>query len=92
MPRVLIFGRFVLFFWSAEEGEPIHIHVSVKVPSPNSVKYWLLSDGGCELAYSDGSISSKELRRIQRFITLNHEMIVKSWAEFFGPESVRFYR
>lgn len=32
MPRILVFGQYVLFFWIAENGEPVHIHES-KIPA-----------------------------------------------------------
>ncbi len=28
MPKVFKVGRFTVFFWSNEEGEPVHVHVS----------------------------------------------------------------
>lgn len=41
MPRILVFGQYVLFFWIAENGEPVHIHVGVKRAAANSTKFWL---------------------------------------------------
>ena len=46
MPKIFEFGRYVFFFWSAENGEPIHVHVAVKTPSEHSSKIWLTRAGG----------------------------------------------
>lgn len=32
MPLVFTFGRYLLFFWTGEDSEPVHIHVTVKRP------------------------------------------------------------
>lgn len=50
MPRILVFGQYVLFFWIAENGEPVHIHVGIKRAAANSTKFWLTKNGGCTLA------------------------------------------
>lgn len=28
MPRVLVFGAYIIFFWVGENGEPVHVHVA----------------------------------------------------------------
>lgn len=92
MPKVLVFGRYVLFFWVAEDGEPVHIHAAVRRPSENSAKIWLTADGGCVLASNKASIPLKDLRYIMRVITLNHDYICAQWVENFGEDSLRFYK
>ncbi len=46
MSQVFAFGRYLLYFWTGEDAEPIHIHVTVKRPEKNATKFWLLSDVG----------------------------------------------
>ena len=46
MPRVLVFGAYIIFFWVGENGEPVHVHVAEKRPSENATKIWLTSSGG----------------------------------------------
>ncbi len=53
LPNVLIFGSYILFFWSNEGSEPVHIHVAVKRPSRVSAKFWILEDGSCKLANNE---------------------------------------
>ena len=56
LPNVLIFGSYILFFWSNEGSEPVHIHVAVKRPSRVSAKFWILEDGSCKLANNHADI------------------------------------
>lgn len=70
MPRVLEFGKYIIFFWMGEDGEPVHVHVSVKRPMDNSTKIWLTRSGGCKLAHNKGQIPPKDLRDIMDVITL----------------------
>lgn len=35
MPRVLEFGKCIIFFWMGEDGEPAHVHESVRRPMDN---------------------------------------------------------
>lgn len=30
---------YIVYFWSNEEGEPIHVHVSKGRPTPNATKF-----------------------------------------------------
>lgn len=43
-----------VYFWSNENNEPIHVHVSKGKPTSNGTKIWLTRTGGCILA-SNGS-------------------------------------
>ena len=91
MPRVLIYGQYVLFFWIAENGEPVHVHVAVKRAAANSTKFLLTKSGGCILANNNSGIPSKDLRDIKKLITFNHGYIVGKWVESFGSDSLSFY-
>ena len=91
MPKVLIFGSYILFFWVSENNEPIHIHVSVRRPEENSTKFWLTSNGGCLLANNKSKISKKDLNNLSKLITFNHRYICEKWVEQFGYNSLKFY-
>lgn len=46
MPKALLdFLGYTFYFYSNENGEPIHIHVSKGKPSENSTKFWIKRDG-----------------------------------------------
>lgn len=92
MPKVLTFGRYVLFFWIAENGEPVHVHVAIRRPAQNSTKFWLTSDGGCLLANNNSDIPDKDLRDIAKLVVLNHRYICDLWADTFEDTSLEFYR
>ena len=91
MPKVLILGQYVIFFWMGENREPVHVHVAVKRATADSTKFWLLSNGGCLLANNDSNIPEKDLRKIAKYITLNHAYICEQWVEAFGENNLRFY-
>ena len=50
MPQIFRIGPYIVYFWSNEEGEPIHVHVSKGRPTPNATKIWLTRTGGCIVA------------------------------------------
>lgn len=91
MPRVLIYGPYVLFFWMAENGEPAHVHVAVRRPAENATKFWLTVNGGCLLANNSSEIPERDLRDIAKLITLNHAFICDKWKETFGADNLSFY-
>lgn len=89
MPKVMEFGQYVIFFWSGENGEPIHVHVAVKRPTENATKIWLTRSGGCVLANNNGNIPGKDLRDILDLVAANHSLICEKWEEYF-EEAPRF--
>ena len=91
MPRVLIYGQYVLFFWITENGEPVHVHIAVKRAAANSTKFWLTKSGGCILANNNSGIPAKDLRDLKKLITLNHALIVEKWVDSFGANNLSFY-
>lgn len=92
MPKVFEYGEYVVYFWSNEEGEPIHVHVAVRRPTEHATKLWLTKAGGCVIARNDGKIPLRDLRDICRIVILNHGYICEKWAERFGGETLRFYQ
>ena len=83
MPRVLVFGAYIIFFWVGENGEPVHVHVAEKRPSENATKIWLTSSGGCLLAHNRSKIPDRDLSNILELISLNHGYICDKWREVF---------
>jgi hypothetical protein len=83
MPKVFSFRGYTLYFWTAENGEPVHIHVAKGRPTPNATKIWLTRSGGCILANNGSHIRQGDLREILEFVALNHERICERWRETF---------
>lgn len=90
MPKVLVFGPYVIFFWVGENGEPVHVHVAEKRPTENATKIWLTSSGGCLLAHNRSKIPERDLTNILELISLNHGYICDKWREAFHGD-VSFY-
>lgn len=84
MPSLFRIGPYVLFFWTGENGEPVHVHIAVKRPSKDATKIWLTSSGGCKLAHNKGDIPNRDLRDIMQFIAANHALICQRWSETMG--------
>lgn len=91
MPKILTFGQYVLFFWIAENGEPVHVHAAIRKPTKNSTKFWLTSNGGCLLANNNSRIPEKDIRDLSKLITFNHRYICNQWIASFGNDSLKFY-
>ncbi|MCC8126577.1 MAG: DUF4160 domain-containing protein, partial [Clostridiales bacterium] len=73
MPKVLLdFMGYTFYFYSREDGEPVHIHVSRGNPNECSAKFWIKRDG-IELEHNKGNIPKKDLKRIQKYICANRE-------------------
>ncbi len=89
MPKLYVFGQYIIFFWVGENGEPVHVHVSVKRPTKDSTKIWLTRNGGALLSNNASRIPQRDLNNLLDFITYNHEAICDRWREIFGE--VSFY-
>ena len=80
-----------IYFWSNENFEPIHVHISKGVPNSNSTKVWLTKSGGCIVANNDSKIPTKDLNNLLESIAVNYFLIVSEWKNFFGTNEVKFY-
>mgnify|MGYP004530514593 FL=1 len=38
MPSLFRIGPYLIFFWTGENGEPVHVHVAVRRPSKDSTR------------------------------------------------------
>jgi hypothetical protein len=77
LPTVLREGRYRLFFYASDRGEPPHVHVEHE---QKVAKFWL---DPVRLART-GDFSRAEILEIERMVAKNRERIVKAWNEFFG--------
>lgn len=84
MPHSEYFGKYKIFFWSNENGEPVHVHVSYrKSPKCNS-KIMITSDGKCFVKHNKLRIPSKDLKLILLFIESHHDEIESEWLKHLG--------
>ena len=77
MPTVMRIGPFRFFFYSNEDGEPVHIHIQ---RDRMLVKFWLTP---VALA-SSTRFPLKELRKLESMVIENRELLLEAWNEHFG--------
>ena len=76
MPKILVFGTFVLYFWAGENNEPIHVHV---IKDEHEAKF---SVDPVQLVENNG-LKASELRLAESVIEENKEIIINRWNEYF---------
>ncbi len=91
MPSLFIVSGYKVFFWSNENGEPIHVHVCKGKPSPNATKIWLTKAGGCIIADNGSRIPAKELKELMDVIAAQYFLICAEWKKFFLEDTILFY-
>ncbi len=91
MPSIFELYGYKVFFWSNENSEPIHVHISKGRPVPNSTKVWLTKRGGCILANNNSKIPDKDLNSIMETIASNYFYIISKWKETYQLDDVKFY-
>ena len=77
-PTVLESGPYRFFFYSADREEPPHVHVEREA---NRAKVWL---SPVRVARNAG-FSAVELRRIERIVRQQQQMLFRTWNEYFAP-------
>lgn len=91
MPSLFTVCGYKVYFWSNENGEPIHVHISKGVPSPNATKVWLTRSGDAILASNGSKIPSNDLSQLMEVISAQFFMICAEWKEHFVMEQITFY-
>lgn len=84
MPVFLRYSGYRVFFWTNENGELIHFHISEGMPSVNSTKVWILSDGSFQLANNNSRIPFTVLRHILSVMEDNLEDYKSRWLLVHG--------
>ena len=80
MPELFRHAGFIFLFFTREH-EPIHVHVR---GNDGDAKY-ILKEGHFVLDYAH-NIKPNDLRRIQKMIDENSDIIIKRWNELFMDE------
>lgn len=91
MPNVLKVGSYYIYFWTEENNEPVHVHISKGKPSTDSTKVWLTKNGGGVVANNKSRIPQHELNKLLEIIEDQHFFICRKWQEMFGLETLKFY-
>ena len=91
MPQVFKIGAYWVYFWANESEplEPVHVHVSLQVPTENATKIWITQTGRCLLCHNKSQIREHVLRNIMRIIEARSEDVISKWYSFF--HEIRYY-
>lgn len=91
MPNLFTIMGYKVFFWSNENNEPIHVHISKGQPTPNTTKIWLTKNGGCIVANNNSNIPKKDLNKLEKVISAQYFLICSEWKRFFVTDDIKFY-
>lgn len=78
MPTIFIVNGFRYFFYSSENDEPIHVHIT---KGDSNCKVWLEPE--ISIAYMHG-FNSREIRQIMEVIATEIVTLKKKWNEYFS--------
>ena len=82
MPNIYYNGCRI-YFWSNENDEPIHVHVTEGEVSKNSVKIFIRSNNTLDIDYCGYSIRKSTIDKAVDFINSNIMLIKTRWCEHF---------
>lgn len=91
LPSIFTVGSYKVFFWSNENNEPIHVHVTKGKPSANATKIWLTKNGGCIVANNKEHIPARELNELLEIIQAQYFLICAEWKNHFKTDDISFY-
>lgn len=91
MPNLFSVCGYKVYFWSHENNEPIHIHISKGAPQQNATKIWLTKSGGCVVANNNGHIPQNELNELLDIIAAQYFFICAQWKKHFIVKTINFY-
>ena len=83
-----------IYFWTNENSEPIHVHISKGNISSNSTKVWLTKSGGCILANNKSKIPDNDLNKLLNIVSRHYFLIISKWKEYYRIENtdeIKFY-
>ncbi len=90
VPNLFRIKGYYIYFWSNENDEPVHVHISEGQPTENATKIWLTSKGGCIVAHNKSKIPQAKLNDLLDAIQAQFFYICQKWTSAFKSE-VKFY-
>lgn len=84
LPSIFNFLGYKIYFWTNENNEPIHVHISKGSPNGNATKIWITSTGDVIVSHNKSRIPKNDLNRVLAYIRINAPYIVAFWIEYFG--------
>ena len=92
MPSIFEVFGYKIYFWSNENNEPIHVHISKGSPTQNSTKVWLTQTGGCILANNKSKIPDSDLNKLLSIISRHYFLIISKWKEFYKINDIKYIK
>ena len=89
MPKLFMVCGYTVYFWSNENGEPIHVHISEGRATSTATKLWITSTGKVILSNNNSKITDKILWKLIRMIEANSADIIDEWLNRFGE--IRYF-
>ncbi len=81
MPQICKLLGYLIFFWSHETGEPVHVHVCKGKPVKDATKIWIEDEPRIE--HNKSKIPQKDLNRILQWLSANKNFVINKWNEHF---------
>ena len=82
LPQVYRVLGYLIFFWSREENEPVHIHVCKGKPHKDATKIWM--EKTPRLEHNKSQIPKKDLNRIMQWLAVNRAIVIEAWHDYFA--------
>lgn len=82
MPKVCRIGKYIVFFWSDEGNEPMHVHVCEGTPRKDATKIWV--EGVPRLEHNRSRIPEQDLNIIMQWLVANRDIVCKKWENHFS--------
>lgn len=84
LPKALLdFLGYKVYFWSNENGEPVHVHISKGKRTASATKFWITRED-IELVNNNSNIPQNDLKKIQKYLWANRDTIIARWYQYFG--------
>ena len=91
MPKIFTVMGYIVYFWSNENNEPVHVHISKGIPKANATKIWLTKSGGCILASRQDDVNPKDMNTLMEIIAAQHFIICLAWKKHHRVDNIKFY-
>ncbi|MBW3092977.1 DUF4160 domain-containing protein [Bifidobacterium sp. 82T10] len=85
MPEIFSFAGYSVYFTALDRDHGVHVHIA-QGSRHDLARFVLGADGTVSLAHNKGGLPSKDIRRLQFFLTANYEDILLAWSMFFGKD------
>ncbi len=64
MPVYIRYSGWYVYFWTNENGEPIHFHIAQGKPAANATKIWVLKNSSFKIENNNSKVPANVLRHI----------------------------